>query len=155
MAEPLVRYSETQLENTLRSICVSGAEVANRQVPLAAAKIKVFQQSMMAFGKDTIDAPTGRLTQFEVAAAAGQPICDTTKFKNYFEATSLKSGIASAGLIHKINTHLSETAQLSDNATAADIRSRIPELREKLSSKLTLHDTQLDDQLTLDLIRAL
>jgi hypothetical protein len=145
------------VQNILKRLCAPAPEVAN-VTSKTNARIMAYQQNLRDTG-DTTARPTGKLTPREQGLVGEKPICPTEKFQNLYEEENFPGGIADADLVQLMNKKLPQGRQLAGNATAIQIRSRIPDLRSALNAELTLKgDTltkDLSDQLTLDLVKSL
>ncbi len=104
---------------------------------------------------------TGRLTSSEITFLLGQPDCQRSRFENTYEinfqrgvGTGPPKDINSPALIDAMDQKLAEP-KLASNASVAEVRSRIPELRKALAGQLVLTDSALSNQLTKDLVNIL
>jgi hypothetical protein len=138
-------HSISKVEPALIKICVPEAELRaiGERAKLA---IRVYQQ---AAGLPI----TGLLRTRDLVSLNGIPDCPLGRL-NYFEANwkDAKDGLVSKTTIDLMNVALAKDRQLRPEATEFEVRSRIPELRVALSSKLQLKSPLLSNQITSDLI---
>jgi hypothetical protein len=133
---------------------INDAEAAN-----TTARIKAFQQAASYRRGQPMPSATGRLTTGEIGILSGRPGCDRKRFQNAFESYYIWAGrpskdakINSPALIEALNNKITDPAKkLPPNASAEEVRNRIPDLREGLATQLVLTDNALSKQFTRDL----
>jgi len=96
---------------------------------------------------------TGQLTTNDLARINNLGDCPADR-RNYFEANGTM-GLNSPDVINAFNTKLVGDQKLRANASVSEVRSRIPDLRVELASKLKLQSPLLANQLTSDLMAEL
>lgn len=158
-ADVIANYNPTvhgigYVKDLLSRLCAPPSEVS-AVTPKTNARILAFQQNLRDTGEASV-VLTGKLSPREQGLVQSQPPCPTSKFQNLYEEIAFPAGINDAGLIEMMNMKLSPDRQLnSTTASLAQIRSRIPDLREALAAKLKMKNGGLSDQFTLDLVLAL
>lgn len=148
-------YDERYLAGVLAALCISTREL--NELPQAVARIKAYQQRSRAGEADALATPTGRLTAAEITRLASAPACDRSRYLNYFEAITFAGQDINTApyLLTAMNAHLPAGRKLAANASVAEVRSRIADVRVVLRSRLQLHDAALSNQFTLDLVNIL
>ena len=150
-------HSTGFVQNILKRLCAPASEVSEVNSKTN-ARIMAYQQALRDSGDPTVRI-TGKLTTRELGLVGDKPICPTDKFKNLYEEENFPRGIADPDLVAAMNKKLPPDRQLAADATATQIRTRIPDLRTTLDAQLKLKGGQvtkdLSDQLTSDLVNAL
>jgi len=141
------------VQNILRRLCVPPSELESVSTKTN-ARIQAYQQYRRDTG-DTAVTVTGKLSNRDLGIVAGETICATDRYQNFYEKDAFPQGINDPGLVAVMNKKLVSDRQLPPNATVDQIRSRIPDLRRLLEPKLKLRARELSDQLTLDLVNEL
>jgi hypothetical protein len=147
------------VQGILKRLCAPQSEVIH-VTSKTNARIMAYQQSLLDSG-DTIVVVTGKLSSRELGLIGGKKPCATKMFENLYEEETFPEGINS--VLALLNKKLPQNSQLATNATTAQIRARIPEVRKLLDSKLSLKSKgpsdpltgDLSDQLTSDLVNEL
>ena len=139
-------HTISKIEPILVKLCVPANEL---RAPGARAKalIQVYQ--------DAVGNPvTGSLTTREITRLGNVRDCPADR-RNYFEANLMPEGLNAADIIELVNAGLQPNRKLAANASVQEVRSRIPEVRAALSSRLQLQSPLLSDQFTSDLVKEL
>ncbi|MDQ2081303.1 hypothetical protein RA307_14050 [Xanthobacteraceae bacterium Astr-EGSB] len=135
-------HTIARVEPALVKLCVPEAEL--RAIgERAKLSVRVFQ---LASNREL----TGKLTTPDLASLNNLRDCPAGR-RNYFEANLMEGGLAAPRVITTFNRSLAPDRKLRENATEFEVRSRIPELRSALASKLRLQSPLLSDQMTPDL----
>jgi hypothetical protein len=135
-----------RIEPILRKLCVPQEELRAIS-PRINALIQVYQ---LAAGEPV----TGKLTRGQLAALNGVRDCATASFKNYYEANLLPGGVNTSDTVTALNLFLPANQKIAAGASIADVRARIPEVRNAVASSLTIRSQFLSDQLTSDMMTA-
>jgi hypothetical protein len=139
-------HTISRVESALVKLCVPGNEL--RAIgETAKLKIRIYQQAVG-------NAMPGLLTTRDIARINNAQDCTSTRL-NYYEANLMPGGVNAADVVGLMNLVLANGRKLGTGASVADVRSRIPEVRAALGTKLTLQSPLLSDQFTSDLAKEL
>jgi len=164
--DPSVKiFDASQAKKIFAALCVLPTEVDDAGAPSTTARIKAFQQWQNFRPGQPMPSATGQLTSREIDILRGQPDCQRSHFENIYEA-NLRRGVGtgpprdinSSNLMNAMNEVIKKIdpqKQLAANASVADVRSRIPDVRKALENQLVLKDDALSNQLTKDLVNVL
>ena len=149
-------HSTGFVQNILKRLCAPASEVSEVNSKTN-ARIMAYQQALRDSGDPTVRM-TGKLTTRElglvvISQLSNRQVQEPVRGRNF------PKGIADPDLVAAMNTKLPPDRQLAADATATQVRTRIPDLRTKLDAQLKLKGGQvtkdLSDQLTSDLVNAL
>jgi hypothetical protein len=135
-------HTISKVEPALIKLCVPPAElraIGERTKLL----IRIYQ---LAAGLNV----TGQLRTRDILRLNDINDCPADRF-NYFEA-QMRGGLNAPENIALFNSKLASDRQLRTGATVAEVRSRIPELRASMASRLKLQSPLLANQITSDLM---
>jgi hypothetical protein len=146
-------HTEAFVDGIVRKLCLNDADA--KTVAKTTAAIQVFQMTLHDVRQEKGEKVTGKLTDHDLLALNDEGKCDSTKFRNFYEASpGIPDGIRNPDVIPLLDRALA-SGRLPANASESQVRSIIPDARRVLSTKLTLLNPQLANQLTPDLIEQL
>ena len=143
-------YTAQLLASLARKLCLADADTTN--VSKMKAAIDVFQLTRRDLLNVRATKITGRLSDAEILSLDDAAKCDSTQFKNFYEAT-LPGGIKNVDVVGSLN-NIADGGQVTTNSSDSQIRTKILEVRKSLP-KLTLANPDLASQMTPDLFQAL
>lgn len=145
--------STSLIKKALMAVCASPEEVKKPDAHTVVL-VKVLQQyrKIQLRVKDKV--LDGKMDDADLAYAAEQPACALSTVRNFYEMRVYPTGIMSArkDITDLLNERLAESDRIAAGADEATIRAGISRVRAGMPTELELHDADLAEELTMDLI---